>query len=134
MKQVIFICLLIASSISMANRESGGREGASAVYVDFRSIGSGIDTQSLNVFKALYQGAKSRGEVLDTTSERLGREGEVRFCVKLSNANQRYQFIKSLASSIVADTQKHMAKRTAVLVGMECRSIDSATEQDLLRY
>ncbi len=134
MKRVIFISLLIGSSICMANRESGGREGASAIYVDFRSLGAGIDQQTLNSYMVLLRAATSRGEVLDSTSEKSGREGELRFCVKLANSTQRYYFIQSLAPSILADIQLVMNKRTAVYLGMECRSFNSATEQDLRKY
>jgi hypothetical protein len=124
---------LMFCSVSFANRESGGRHGASAVYVDFRSFGTGIDNQTANTFNVLYNAAKMRGEIVDETVVRVGREGETRHCIQLSNATQRYYFIQSLAGSILNDMQLTGSQRTAVFVGMDCHSFESATEQDITK-
>ncbi|MFZ3231238.1 MAG: hypothetical protein WA160_13605 [Pseudobdellovibrio sp.] len=132
MKLVIITGLLL-SSVCFANRESGGREGASAIYVDFKSIGSGIDTVSAETFAKLSSEALENGNVVDSTAEQIGREGESLYCIKLTNANLRYEFIKALAVPIIADRQATGVQRTAVYVGMECHSFETATEQDITR-
>jgi hypothetical protein len=133
MKALILLSLLV-SSVSFANRESGGRGGATAVYVDFRSTGAGIASSAMNTYKILVNAAQSRGEVIDVTTQMNGREGGRLECVQLMTGPQRYQFIQSLAFSIRFDTESTGMKRTAVYVGMDCHSFNAATEQDLRAY
>lgn len=131
MKLITIISILACCSVSLANQESGGKLQASAVYVDFRSTGGGIDVQSLNAYEQLYQAASSRGEVVESTTVQTGHEGEVRHCVQMQDAMQRYYFIQSLSFGILLDRQQTGTQRTAVYVGFDCHSFDSATEQDL---
>lgn len=133
MKKIILAGLLV-SSVCFANRESGGRNQASAVYVDFKSFGAGIDSVTLNIFESLVANATAQGQVVDLTAEPMGREGETLRCVDLQDAQQRYYFIQSLAPSILADTQQVGSQRSAVYVGTDCHSFESATEQDLNQY
>lgn len=133
MKAIIMASMLI-SSVSFANRESGGRLGASAVYVDFRSYGTGIDPVTNANYEKLVLEAKNQGLVIDETKEMRGREGETLSCVQLSSAFDRYNFIRRLAPSILFDTQTHGLQRTSVYVGVDCNSFDQATEQDLSQY
>jgi len=133
MKSLITIGLLL-SSVCFANRESGGRSSASAVFVDFYSIGQGIDHNTLAVYESLHSQAVANNQVLASTSEARGREGEMLRCVQLTDATLRYEFIRSLAPAILADTRASNAQRTAVYVAVDCNSFDSATEQNLEMY
>ncbi|MDO9181907.1 MAG: hypothetical protein Q7U04_05845 [Bacteriovorax sp.] len=134
MKLLIVLSIFFSAASFAGNRESGGRVGASAVYIDFKSFGTGIDSATKETFEILLRAAKARGEVVDETVELKGREGETINCVQLSNASQRYNFIQPIAYSILMDTQNSGIKRTSVYVGMDCHSFDSATEQDLSKY
>lgn len=134
MKNALVAVILLIGSISFANRESGGRLGASAVYVDFRSFGTGIDQFSKQTFDNLVAAAKYKGVVLDETYQQNGREGEILACVKLTDAYERYSFIRSLAPHIIADRDMQGVQRTSVFVGFDCHSFESATDQDLTKY
>lgn len=128
----IFIVMSLFANLCFAgNRESGGRETANAVYVEFTSVGMGIDYASKSTYDNLLANAKMSGEVVSENSQYIGREGEVRVCVQLQNANQRYYFIQSLAGSINNDRQSQGLIRTHVFVGMNCISFENATEQAL---
>ena len=132
--KTIILSILLISSMSFANRESGGRLGASAIYVYFYSHGTGIDTKSQALYQNLISKAKAHGLVVDEMSERRGREGETLNCVELKSPFERYNFIKKLAPSILADTASHGMKRTSVYVGTDCRDVRKATEQNLSTY
>jgi len=131
--QLKFLAALVLLSASIAGasiRESGGRGGATAVYVDFRSFGTGIDRASLQVTEQLINTAIMNGEVVEKTIEQKGREGEMLICVRLTTDNARWRFIKALAPQILADRQVN-PKRTAVHVWTSCGQLNIATEQDL---
>ncbi|MFZ3229525.1 MAG: hypothetical protein WA160_04920 [Pseudobdellovibrio sp.] len=128
MKKTIFMMILAVSTISNAQRESGGRYQATAVYVDFRNYGTGINQIAMSKFDQLMY----IGQVLDSTYEqRAGRGGEVLRCVQFSNASERYYFIQSISPVIIQDEQRNGMHRTAVYVGMDCHSFSSATEQNI---
>lgn len=134
MKKIFVLTLVILNSVAFANRESGGRIGASAVYIDFRSFGTGIDYKAKNKVMGLIAEAGMRGEVIDQESVPRGREGESTECVQLKDANQRYIFIKAIAGGILEDSRQLQKARTVVYVGEKCGDLSSATEQDLSRY
>lgn len=133
MKMIIGLCLLVAS-ISYANRESGGRNGVSAVYVEFRSFGTGIDQSALQTYQQLAWAAKSRGEVITSKTLQKSREGELLHCVLLKDAYQRHNFVSSLAFSIKWDTKLVGRQRTHVYVGSNCDDVTKATLQDISKY
>jgi hypothetical protein len=132
--KVLLTLVVLSTSVAGASiRESGGRGGATAVYVDFRSFGTGIDRTSLRVTEQMINTAIMNGEVIEKTIEQKGREGEMLICVRLTTDNARWRFIKALAPQILADRQVN-PRRTAVLVWTSCGHVDVATEQDLQKY
>ena len=131
MKSVFLFVGLLASSMSWAQRESGGRPQASAVYVDFRSNGSGINSQALYKFDELLYQAPYQSQIVESIDQPQGREGEIVRCVHFQDAYQRQSFIQALAPSILLDEQVTRQRRTVVLVGMDCYSPQEATPQDL---
>ncbi len=54
MKTVILSTLLF-STMAFANRESGGKVGASAVYVEFTSFCTGIDSNAVAKYDRLLK-------------------------------------------------------------------------------
>jgi len=132
--KIIFLAVLMTSSMTLANRESGGRVAASTVYVKFNSIGTGIDSKTQVVLQKYIARAKKAKKISDYTYEQRGREGEAIYCVSLVTALDRVLMIKSLAPYIISDTKRIGERRTTVFVGTECRNIDSATEQDIGAY
>lgn len=135
MKTMILVSLFI-SSISFANRESGGRlgNGTQAVYVAFNSIGTGIDVGSEKKMEDLVFAAKEAGLVIRQTNEQNGREGERLICVEVVNANARYNLIHGIAAEILSDTQTLGTQRTLVSVGEDCDHPEQATNQVLRGY
>ena len=134
MKTVLLSVVIFLSSISFAIRESGGRNGASAVYVQFASYGTGVDLETQKHYESLVKVAKSQGIVLDETLIGRGREGETLNCVLLASAFDRYNFIKELAPSILEDNMSNQFERTYVYVGADCNDVRKATRQDLRGY
>lgn len=137
MRKLTSIIALISTvmflSDAFANRESGGRESARAVFVEFNSFGAGIDQSTKQFTDSLVEMAVANDEVVDLEVQQRGREGETYYCVHFKESVQRYAFIANLAKPIVHDTQNH-GKRTSVFLGMSCEDRDSATEQDLRAY
>jgi hypothetical protein len=134
MKTIIFVAAVFINSVSWANRESGGRLGAPAVYVQFTSFGTGVDSQAQELYKNLVAEAKAQSLVVDETFVRLGREGESLNCVQLLSGFDRYNFIKKLAPVILSDTHSSPVERTLVFVGPDCHDVSEATRQDLRGY
>ena len=134
MKTLFIMATLALGSLSFANRESGGRLQATAVYVEFKSFGSGIDSRALAEYRKLTGTARMNGQVLDETSERRGLEGEVLNCVQLASGEDRVFFIQNLAPVILRDRRMTGYARTSVYVGMDCYNFQGATEQDLNSY
>ncbi len=132
-KIVMSLVILLSSVAGAEIRESGGRSRAMAVYVDFRSFGTGIDHASIEWTEHLIGEAAMNGEVEVKVVSQKGREGETQICVKLTTDNARWRFIKALAPQILADRRMNPV-RTAVLLWNECGNIDKATEQDLSKY
>lgn len=130
---LLSICILMGAK-AFAIRESGGRMGSSAVYLDFRSYGTGIDSQTKTYVLGLIGEAGMKGQVVNQTSSIYGKEGESIECVQLNDATTRYYFVKAVAPYILNDTQIYGHQRTAVFVGADCSDIESATEQDLGSY
>lgn len=134
MKNLLLLLALLFPLASQANRESGGRLGASAVYVYFSSFGTGIDSATASLAMELVQNEEMNGHVLAKTIDRRGREGEFLLCVQLANPTYRFQFIKDLAPSIRRDNQALPRQRTAVFVGLTCGNLEAATRQDINKY
>lgn len=136
MKKLFLLLVLAISATTYAfNREGGGRPGASAVYIEFRSFGSGVDEYTKSHVMQLIGEAGMRNEVVDQTSESKGREGESIECVQLSDATKRHYFIKAIAGEILTDAKQfNDNQRTIVYVGTSCRKLEEATEQDLKSY
>jgi hypothetical protein len=134
MKTAVILLAIFTSSTALANRESGGRVAARAVYVNFMSVGAGIDRANLNEVEALIEQAKSSGAVVKNTKEQMGREGETNLCVEFNGNTDVYHFIKTIASSILSDARTSGSQRTQVLSGKTCGDVSSATLQDLTKY
>lgn len=132
--KTVFLMVMIVSSISFANRESGGRGRGTAVYVDFRSFGTGIDGVTAKRTQQLINEAKMNGQVIDQTFEQKGREGETLICVELTDAFLRYHLVKALAPLISADKKRLGRERTVVYVGNVCGDVSHATEQNIEAY
>ena len=129
----IMLAMMFIGSACLANRESGGRNGASAVFVYFSSIGSGIDYKTQALYTGLIQKAKTQGLVINETLVPRGREGEGLYCVELTSAYARYDLIKALAPAILLDRRVMITKRTIVYAGSKCTDRDPS-EQDLGAY
>lgn len=119
---------------AFANRESGGRLAATAVFVEFTSFGTGIDDYTRQFTDSLINSAEQRGLLTDLEVQQRGREGEVYYCAHFKSASQRFAFIANLAKPIIHDSQVSEQQRTFVFVGNSCDERDSATEQDLGKY
>lgn len=134
MKNAFLLTMVMLSSTAMANRESGGRVGATAVYVIFSSPGTGIDYKTHDVLTAFVTKAQAENKVYDYTVENWGREGEVSYCVNFGSNFDRVVFIESLAPTIINDTKMTKFQRTRVLTGFACHEQEKATEQDITKY
>jgi hypothetical protein len=135
MKKLILVVMAI-SSIASANRESGGRQGASAVWVAFSSFGTGPDSATEALLNQEIDLAKQNNRVVDYKYKQRGREGESVYCVDLRTSGDRVMLIKAIAPKIIADTKHNDLKiqRTRVYVGFDCKNIKAATEQDIKAY
>lgn len=135
MKSLLLASALLLSSLSIAaNRESGGRNESATVFVEFRNENQGYDLQTFEIFKMSFEGAKARNEVLNFTKTAVGRAGDVRFCVQLQDATQRYNFLSQLAPSIRQDAHMLGFQRTILYAGASCEDFESASEQDINQY
>ncbi len=140
MKKTFVLLLLTASLSAFANRESGGRRAASAVFLNFQSPGNGIDSKTFYLSKELISEASANGLVKEYTLRRWGREGEKTVCVhfqggELNGRGASGRFIKALAPSIIEDFQDQNIRRTIVLIGASCKRIEDATVvQDISAY
>lgn len=130
MKKTILIMSLLLSSVSFANRESGGRLAPLGLYVVFGSFGTGIDQATKEVFEVLLEEAKARGEVSDVIHSQQGREGETQYCVLFNHFGPKHQFQKALGPAIRSDIKKVQKQRTAVLVALDCSDIQKAQPVD----
>lgn len=134
MKNLLILLMFMAQGSLAMNRESGGRQSAAAVYVDFKSLGNGIDESTLKFMEELITQAVSEDLVKEIVRTYRPYEGERTICVHFhgghfDGAGPRYYFVKALASSILNDSQP----RTDVYVGISCQDITKATKQDLKR-
>ncbi len=134
MKNLVLVLIMVAGPLALANRESGGRLAARAVYVQFTSIGTGIDYFTQKKLQQYIAKAKHSKKIADYTYEQKGREGEAFYCVELKDVLDRVVMIKAVAPSIVKDTKGMGVQRTHVLLGMACGNADMAVEQDLSSY
>lgn len=139
MKSFLVFTLIVTSLSAFANRESGGRASASAVFLNFTSPGNGIDVQSLNLADNLITQASQDGLVKEIVRKRWGREGEVTLCVHFqggahNGAAPSRDFIRGVANSIFMDTLDQGLQRTKVLLGVSCKNIEEATEQSVEAY
>ncbi len=134
MKNLVLALLMVTGPIALANRESGGRLAARAVYVQFTSIGTGIDYFTQKKLQQYIAKAKHSKKIADYTYEQKGREGEATYCVRPKDVVDRVSIIKAIAPSIVKDTKGMGVQRTHVLLGMSCGDINMAVEQDLSSY
>lgn len=135
MKSLLLVSAFLMGSLSIAaNRESGGRNDNATVFVEFRGENQGYDLQTFYIFKDSVEAAKSRSEVLNLTRTPVGRAGDVRFCVQLQDATQRYNLLSRLAPSIRQDAHMLGFQRTILYAGASCEDFESATEQDINQY
>lgn len=139
MKNLFVFMLITLSLTAFANRESGGRRAAAAVFINFTSFGSGIDGKTFALTDKLIKIADKNGLVKKQTRLEWGREGEITICVHFQGgafggASHKSNFIKEIAPSIIEDHKVQKKKRTAVLVGLSCDNIKAATSQDLSAF
>ncbi len=130
----LLFAVLIGSQTAFAKGESGRHAGAQAVYFNFMSYGTGIDTNGLGLAEELIEHANKKGQVLETIRKQYGREGEILICVHLKNSFLPFQFVKSMAPSVLEDRQQTLHVRTSVRIGADCSDYEVATEQDLESY
>lgn len=130
----VFAAIALVSPLAQANRESGGRIAASAVYLNFASYGTGIDSQSYEIAEQFIADVRAKGAIVAEVRKPWGREGEVLRCVQLMDSASRAALIAEVAPSILADRQKTGQVRTSVRVGLSCDNYDAATEQNLEAY
>lgn len=98
MKETRYLVLNLALFLSLtglssfAHGQTQAREQTSRLVVSFYSICCGIDhkaKEDLDKFIKLYE--KSRGKQLKKAAVRWGREGEIDYCLKLSELSPREQ-------------------------------------------
>jgi hypothetical protein len=133
-RTLVLSAVILSSPLAFANREGGGRVSASAVYVDFKSFGSGIDSDSLAVTDSLTELGVNDGTILEAKMDQKGREGERQICLLMSDAGARLKLISSLAPYILKDRKIEGVTRTDVYVGTDCNDISRATLQDITKY
>lgn len=131
MKTMLTAFIILSSLNSFAvNRESGGRESASAVYVNFFSPGNGINYEAYDLTRKLMNEAEDQGKIQELTIEFYGREGERKVCLKYKRAEDSRELVRMIAPTILADK----FSRTKVYIGKKCGDMESATQQDISKY
>jgi hypothetical protein len=103
--------ILAVSACSTADRSNelqaargemsgGGRQQASAIKIQFGSIGTGSDATGIESLRRFFAYAKQQG-VLDSVKERAwGREGEINFCALFIDSQARYEAANSIGRII----------------------------------
>lgn len=131
----VTLSVLIVSAQSFAGPlvSVGGRNSIRGVYVQFNSVGTGIDQATFAQYLGLVEFAKTQGLVMDEKLAQKGREGEVQACVVV-DGTIGYRLIKVLAPAILQDRQNLGISRTEVYVGQNCDDVSAATSQDLEQY
>ena len=99
-----------------ANRELGGRVAASAVSIQFDSLGAGIDQVPFITTMNLIEMAAANNLVFDYVERNTGREGEINVCVHFHQPLNRYHFVKTLEPVIAAT-----GTATFLSVQFDCR-------------
>lgn len=126
----LIIGLLILSTTahtsSSGGRESGGRLGGVALFLEFFSPGNGIDHNSLELAIDLTAEDEKRGYINKKTYKFWGREGETTLCIEYNTPYISGELIKALAPSIAAGHS-----RVNVYAGPSCEEFEKATRQDI---
>jgi len=94
-KYFAFGIIVILSSMSLtvsAQRQTPVKQQTSRLIVSFYSICCGIDQQAQEKFdKFISNYEKSKGKQLSKSATRWGREGEIDYCLKLSELSRSEQ-------------------------------------------
>lgn len=105
-----------------------------SVYLDFISIGTGIDSFTYRLSQDFAKTALEQGKVTEQTLKPWGREGERTFCVSFVKSFDAHLYIRNLTNSILSDASAERVQRTKVFLGEDCSDISKAVEQDLWDY
>ena len=112
----LVIILTLMGLTGSAKSQTQVREQTSRLVVSFYSICCGIDQQAqeqLDKFISTYE--KAKGKQLTKSAVRWGREGEIDYCLKLSELSSREQkkFISKVRSLLKSSKLVHINENTA---------------------
>jgi hypothetical protein len=112
----LVIILTLTCLTVFAQSQTQVREETSRLVVSFYSICCGIDRQAqekLDKFINTYE--KAKGKQLTRSAVHWGREGEIDYCLKLSELSPRQQrkFISKVRSLLKSSKLVHINENTA---------------------
>jgi hypothetical protein len=108
-KSILFNLFTISSIFSTVNVFSQTNNGDCRLLLNFKSIGSGIDSKTQGELVKL---SESNGLKYETKN--WGREGEIKYCFTLSELSKRKQkkFIKKVKKLLVTSQYVDLQENT----------------------
>lgn len=107
------------------------RFAPSALYLDFYSIGAGIDDDILEYTENAVFQQLSEGVIDFYETTRWGREGEITLCMEYNNVNSSRELLSKIVPEMYSLTRNPMVN---VYLGDSCGDKAKATLQDISSY